>query len=167
MAIQLGYLAERIGADLHGDPKTLIVQLAPLDAAQAGDITFLYDRCYRRFLDITQASAVILAPVDLKACPAAALVVEDPYLGYVRATALLRPPRRMEPGIHPSACIGPGAEIDASAYVGPHAVVGEGVGVGAHASIGPGCILEHSIRVGDYTWLVSHVTVLQSTLIGR
>lgn len=163
----MGHLAERIGAELHGDPDKSIVRIATLDAAQEGDVTFLYDRRYRRFLTITGASAVILAPIDLKACPVAALVMEDPYLGYVRAAALLHPPLMREPGVHPSACIASEAKIDASAYVGPWAMVEEGVWVGAETFIGPGCILEREIRIGDYTRLVANVTVLQGTSIGR
>lgn len=165
--MRLGHLAERIGAELHGDPEAQIARLAALDAAQEGDITFLYDRRYRKFLDITRASAVILAPVDLEACPVASLVMEEPYLGYVRAAALLHPPVTRAAGIHPSACIASGAEIDASAYVGPFAVIEEGVWVGTHAFIGPGCILDHRVRIGDYTRLVANVTVLEGAAVGR
>jgi UDP-3-O-[3-hydroxymyristoyl] glucosamine N-acyltransferase len=167
MAVRLGDLAERIGAELHGDPDCEVARLAPLERAEAGDVSFLYDRRYRNFLKITGASAVILGCGDREACSVAALVHEDPYLGYVKAAALLHPEIRLDPGIHPSACIGSGAEIDPTAYIGPYAVVGERVWIGAYTLIGPGSIIEPEVRIGDYTRLVAQVTVLRGTTLGR
>ena len=54
------------------------------------------------------------------------LVVADPALARVELLGLLHPPPALEPGIHPTAIVGPGCRIDSSAHLGPYAVVGEG-----------------------------------------
>jgi UDP-3-O-[3-hydroxymyristoyl] glucosamine N-acyltransferase len=166
MAVRLEELARWIGAEIHGDKDCLVSNVATLDTAQKGDIATLYDRRYRTFLKVTGASAVILSPADLPACPVSALVTDNPYLAYARASNFLNPPPEFSPGIHPSACVASGVTIDASACVGPQVVIEAGARVGAHAVIGPGSILHRQVTIGDYTRLVARVTVVTGT-IGR
>lgn len=167
MNVSLGDLARFIGAALHGDPDCPVSKVATLDAAQKGDVAFLYDRRYRQFLQITGASAVILHRTDLDSCPVAALVTDDPHLAYARAATFLNPPSSLEPGIHPTACIMGDASIDRGAYVGPHAVIETAAKLGSGTFIGPNCVIGPKVAIGDYTKLVANVTVLHGTTVGR
>lgn len=51
-------------------------------------------------------------------------------------------------GIHPTAIVAEGAEIDPSASVGAYTVVGPHVKVGAGTTIGPHCVIEGHTTVG-------------------
>lgn len=167
MALTLSELASHIGAELHGDENCLVSRITTLDKAQQGDVTFLYNRQYRKFLRITGASAVIIYPRDLGDCPVSALVTDDPYLAYARATRLLNPGQITEAGLHPSAWIGPDANVDPSAAVGPLAVIEQGVTIGANTIIGPGCVIGRYARIGDFTHLVANVTICRGVTVGR
>ncbi len=167
MPVRLGDLARYIGATLHGDEGCLVAKIATLDTAQAGDVSFLFDRRYRNFLKFTAASAVILHPAELSACPVAALVTADPYLAYARASSLFSPPPAFDAGIHTSACIAPTASVDAAAHVGAFAVVEEGARIGSRAFIGPGCIIGRAVRIGDHSCLSARVTVISGASIGQ
>ena len=104
MAVTLGELAREVGGELHnGDPATLINAVATLQHAGEGDISFLANKGYRKFLRDTRASAVILAPAEVDACPTAAIVMDNPYAGYARAAAMLAPAQPDRQGIHPQA----------------------------------------------------------------
>jgi len=167
MPTRLGALAEHLGAELHGDADVLVHRVAPLDSAGGGDVTFLFNRRYRKFLQVTGASAVILGRADLAACPAAALVTDNPYLGYAQAAALLHPGPCVVPGVHATAEVGNGAEIDDSAAIGAYTVVGAGAIIGACADLGPACVIGPGVRIGAYTRLVARVTVLAEATLGR
>ncbi|MGH8479824.1 MAG: UDP-3-O-(3-hydroxymyristoyl)glucosamine N-acyltransferase [Gammaproteobacteria bacterium] len=167
MPTRLGALAEHLGAELHGDADVLIQRIATLDSAGCGDVAFLFNRRYRRFLAVTGASAVILGRADLATCPVAALVTENPYLGYARAAALLYPSPDVVPGIHATAHVAAGAEVDDSAAVGAYAVVGAGAKIGAGADIGPSCVIGPGVRIGAYTRLCARVTVMAESTLGR
>ena len=92
MGLSLGELAERLGAELRGgDASSEVFRVATLEGAQTGDISFFSNRRYKTQLGSTTASAVILAPSDVSLCPVAAIVLDNPYLGYARAAALLSP----------------------------------------------------------------------------
>jgi len=167
MAATLGELADRIGAVLHGDARLSVSRVATLDQAEIGDLSFLYNRRYRKFLKVTAATAVILTPSDLAECPVAALVMDNPYLGYAKAVTLLAPEPEAAAGIHPAAVVEAGAEIDPSASVGAHTVVGAGCRLGAQVVVGPGSTLGRDVRLGDFTRIAANVTLCDGTSIGR
>lgn len=163
----LAEIARHIGAELHGDGGLLIEGVATLDCAQPGQLAFLVDRKYRRFLQVTGAAAVILRPVDLPSCRTAALVTHEPYLAYARAAALLYPAPEASGEVHASAVVAADAVIEPGAEVGPQCVIGEGARIQAHALVGPGSVVAAGAVVGAYSRLVARVTLGADVRIGR
>ncbi len=51
-------------------------------------------------------------------------------------------------GIHPTALIAAGAELDAGVTVGPYTVIGPHVRIGAGTTIGPHCVIEGHTTIG-------------------
>ena len=166
MSYRLGELAERIGAGLLGDPAIIIDRVAALHTAGPDAVTFLSNRRYRPYLESTQAGAVILAPEFADACPVPALVVDNPYLGYARAAALLAPPASMTPCIAASAVIHPGATVAPDASVGPHCVIEAGASVGAGTSLAAGSFLGRDSSIGPSGRIEAHVVIRQGVHIG-
>ncbi|MET0310898.1 MAG: acyl-ACP--UDP-N-acetylglucosamine O-acyltransferase [Burkholderiaceae bacterium] len=52
------------------------------------------------------------------------------------------------PGIHPTALVDPGAQLDSSVEVGPYTVIGPNVKVGAGTTIGAHCVIEGHTTIG-------------------
>ncbi len=167
MVIPLGKLASEIGAALIGDPDFAIECAAPLDRAQSGALSFLGDPRYRRYLAKTRASAVILGPEFVDECPAAALVSDNVYLSYAKAAALLYPRDRSVAGVHPTAVVDTGCDIDPSASVGPFCVVGFGTRIGARVVIGSGAVIEQDCVIDDDTHIGPRTTLGSGTRIGK
>jgi UDP-3-O-[3-hydroxymyristoyl] glucosamine N-acyltransferase len=167
VAVRLGELAQAIGADLRGDPECLVERIATLQAAGKGEVAFLANRRYRRFLEDTRASAVILAPEDAAGCRTAALVMRNPYLGYARAARLLVRPVVAPRGIHPLAWVSELASVHATAWVGAQAVVEADAEVGPEVFVGPGCVVGEGVRLGAGTRLVASVTLCQGVRLGQ
>jgi UDP-3-O-[3-hydroxymyristoyl] glucosamine N-acyltransferase len=166
MACSLGELATAIGADLRGDPEAVVDRVATLQGAGPESVSFLANRRYRRFLEGTRAGAVILQPEDALACPTAALVMGNPYLGYARAARRLNPPLSFAGGVHPSASVSERAWLAASAWVGPKAVVEAEVKLEEGVFIGPGCVVGEGAHLGPGTRLVANVTVCAGVRLG-
>jgi len=153
MAITVAEIARRIGAEVEGDGSLEISGLGSLGTAQAGEISHLSSPNYRHLLADTEASAVILKAEDAAACPAAALVVSNPYLAFARASQLFKQTERVAPGIHPSAIVGEGCDIH------PQASVAAGVVVGDHTSLAAGVKLMANAVVGDRCRLAEDVVL--------
>ena len=166
MSYRLGELAECIGAGLLGDPDVVIDRVASLETAGPGAVTFLSNRRYRPCLEHTQAGAVILAPELADACPAPALLLDDPYLGYARAATLLAPPVEATPGIAPSALIDPGATVAPDASIGGHCVIEAGASIGAGTSLDAGSFLGRDSSIGPHGRIAARVVICQGVHIG-
>ncbi|HWT29400.1 MAG TPA: LpxD N-terminal domain-containing protein, partial [Propylenella sp.] len=83
--MRLDQVAELVGASLErGDPATLIRGAAPLEAAGPGDLTFLDNPKYVKYLAGTHGTACLCEPRYRERVPArvAVLEVRDPYRAY-------------------------------------------------------------------------------------
>ncbi|MBA2409784.1 MAG: UDP-3-O-(3-hydroxymyristoyl)glucosamine N-acyltransferase [Gammaproteobacteria bacterium] len=167
MSWRLQELAERVGVSLIGDPDCRIDNVASLNGARPGSVSFLASCRYRPYLKATLASAVILGPDDLEDCPAAALLSDNPYLTFARIINLLHPPQPTLPGIHPSSVVHAEARIDASACIGALTVIEAGAVIGADVFVGPGCVIGAECTVGDASKLVARVTLCNRSVLGR
>jgi UDP-3-O-[3-hydroxymyristoyl] glucosamine N-acyltransferase len=163
----LGELAVKFGLELRGDPDAKVSRVATLSHADRGSVSFLANLHYRRQMQSTRATAVLVTAGHAADCPVAALIDPNPYLAYARIAQLLHPPAAFAAGVHPSAVVAPGARIAASAGVGPLAVIEEDVEIGERALIGPGCVLQRGARIGADSHLVARVTVCAEVRIGE
>jgi UDP-3-O-[3-hydroxymyristoyl] glucosamine N-acyltransferase len=163
----LGELAVRFGLGLKGEPGLAVSRVATLAHADTGALSFLANTRYRRQMESTRATAVLLGPEDAAGCPVAALIDPNPYLAYARIADLLHPQAPPAAGIHPSAVTSASARIAASASVGPLAVIEDGVEIGERVSVGPGCIVQQGARIGADSRLTARVNVYAGVRIGR
>jgi UDP-3-O-[3-hydroxymyristoyl] glucosamine N-acyltransferase len=150
-----------------GDPATVIMGVAALDNAGAGQLSFLIHPRYRHYLPTTRAAAVIVSPRDAEICPAPALVADNPHIAYARAAALFEPVAEPQAGIHPTAWVDPGAQIAADARIGPHCVVEAGAIIEAGVSLGPHCVVGERAIIGVASRLMARVTVCHRVRLGR
>jgi len=158
------------GTLLTGDPKVRITGFASLKEAKPGDLTFFYDTRYQKQLTATAATAV-LVPADAEKLPGslACIGVEDPSRAFetvVEAFGLQPIPFR--PGIHPTAVIGAGVQVNpdkvsiaANAVVEDRAVIADGVTIGANCTVGP------DVHIGADSVLFPNVSVYQASLLGE
>ncbi|HEW98490.1 MAG: UDP-3-O-(3-hydroxymyristoyl)glucosamine N-acyltransferase [Candidatus Parabeggiatoa sp. nov. 3] len=170
ITISLAELATQIGAELEGASKTdlQIIGVASLKQAGKQEISFFSNRLFKKELLETQAAAVIIAFKNQQLCQnVPKLLMDNPYLGYAVAAALLNPPIRQPPGIHPSAWVSPEACLDATVSVAPQAVIEADVKVGSEVEIGPGCVIQRGVEIGNQSRLVANVTLCTGTKLGQ
>ncbi len=166
MGISLAKLARQLGCEVSGDGACQITAVATLQSAGPGQISFLANRRYRKYLATTKASAVILRPDDVEDCPVNALVSANPYLIYARVATLLNPLVPAVAGCHSSAIIETGCEIDSTASIGANCYLGANCVIGAGAVIGPGCVIGRDVIIGAETRLVANISICDGVKIG-
>ncbi|MFN3984202.1 MAG: UDP-3-O-(3-hydroxymyristoyl)glucosamine N-acyltransferase [Rhodocyclaceae bacterium] len=152
-------LTERFGGEVVGDASVRVGQVAALDGAKPGEITFLANPKYASRLAECGASAVILSPKTRDRTTLPRIVADDPYVYFARVAQLLNPPHRPPAGIHPAAVVessvpesvhvGPGASIGPGVTLGEHVVVLAGARIGAGCSIGAGTVIHPNVVIYD------------------
>jgi UDP-3-O-[3-hydroxymyristoyl] glucosamine N-acyltransferase len=149
-------------AEAKAPPRRLMLTgVAPLQAAEPDQVSFLDNRKYAAALKQTRAGAVIVHPDMLPNVPegSAAIVTSEPYVAWAKVASLFHPLPPTQPGIHPSAVIYEGAVVDPSAEIGPLVVVGTGAEIGPRsriaplAAIGPGVVVGADCRIGTHASL--------------
>ena len=163
----LGAIAEALGARLNGDADLTVTGIATLQSAEPGQITFLANASYARYLADTRASAVILNEAFADQCPTNVLVMENPYLGYARLSHWFDPAGRPAAGIHPSATVDPSASVAASASIAAGVVVEAEAVIGDGVVIGAGSFIGARSQVGDDSRLWANVTLYHDVRIGE
>jgi len=167
MPYRLAELASRFGATLQGDGARTITGVGTLQDAGSGQIAFLANPRYRRYLAGTHAAAVILHEADAAACPVPALLAADPYVLYARIASLFAPAELIEPGVADNAWLDPAAQVDAGAQVAPGAVIHAGAVVAASAYIGPNCVVGEQAQIGAGSRLLANVSIGRAVVLGK
>ena len=163
--MKLKDIAAKLGCRLAGDGDTEIRELAPLDSAQAGSLTFVANRRYRRKVKSTEASAVIIGE-DFGDCPLPALISANPYLTFARALELFFQPPGFAEGIHPTAVVSSGAKIGKDARIGPYCFIDDDVELGDNCHLHSFVVLYRGTKIGDEFTAHSHAVVREECRIG-
>jgi UDP-3-O-[3-hydroxymyristoyl] glucosamine N-acyltransferase len=171
----LGDIAARVGAELGpgADASLRIGDVAPLDAAGPGDLSFLDNPKYADAFAATAAGACLVHPrFAARAREGVALLLsKEPYRAFALASQLFYPEEvagadtfgdrgGIHPlaAVHPTAKVGHGVTLEPGAVVGARAEIGQGTVVGANASIGKGCTVGRSCFIGPNV-TVSHAHI--------
>jgi UDP-3-O-[3-hydroxymyristoyl] glucosamine N-acyltransferase len=166
MEITLAELADIIGGKIAGDGSVLISGVAGIKEAREGDITFLANPRYDKFLETTQASAVIAAPgTDSQNRPL--VLADNPYLSFVKAVEFFVPNKNNYPReIHPAAVIAPTATVGAAVAIGACAVIEDGAKIGDDTVILAGTYIGRDTEIGTGCLVYPNVTIREEVRIG-
>jgi UDP-3-O-[3-hydroxymyristoyl] glucosamine N-acyltransferase len=166
-SIPLKMLADSVGVRFRGDPDCLIDGLATLERAEDGDLSFLSNRSYKKYLNTTRASAVIMSAEDEKDCSINALISTNPRLSLAKVTALFDKKSSHPTGIHPTVVIGEGCNIPSSVSIGAYTVLGNDVVLGDGVVIQSGCAIGDACQIGADSVLKDRVVLYQNVKIGQ
>jgi len=147
-ALTLAQIASRLGGRIVGDPEILIRQVASLQGAEPGEISFLARPGFKAELQLTRASAVVLPAEAEPLTSLPRIVCDNPYAYIARVSQLFNAPFTQPAGVHPTAVVAPGAKL------------------GARVSIGPGCVIGADASIGDDCCLYPRVVVYAGCRIG-
>jgi UDP-3-O-[3-hydroxymyristoyl] glucosamine N-acyltransferase len=163
--MKLGELAERLGAELRGDPELEVTGVRGIEEAGPAQITFVANPRYAGLARKTHAAAVLVEP-DFPEIAAATLRIKNPYHAFSRALGMFYQPPAYPPGIHPTAVIDPTAEIGEGAHIGAYVVVGPNVRLGPQATLLPHVVLYPGVVAGSHLFAHAHAVVREGCVLG-
>lgn len=162
----LQQVADFIGASVSGSAEVAISGLASIQDAGPGQLAFLARDKFRDQLLSSQASAIIMTAASAENYTGSALVMDNPYLGYARASALFDDTPAATVGVHATAVVAESATVHSKAVVGPNAVLGERVVVGANTVVGAGCYIGDDTVLGESCYLFANVSIYHNVSLG-
>ncbi|MFN8355722.1 MAG: UDP-3-O-(3-hydroxymyristoyl)glucosamine N-acyltransferase [Spirosomataceae bacterium] len=169
MEFSVKQIAQLLGGEVKGDASLKVKQLAKIEEATTGCISFLSNLKYEHFLYTTSATAVIVDRgfEPKQAYTPSLILVDNAYSAF---TTLLEEYQRIvtfsKMGIEEPAylgkdtVIGDGAYRAAFSYVGNRCTIGQNVKIYPHAYIGD------NVVIGNNTVIHSGVKIYDNCVIG-
>ncbi|MBN2281527.1 MAG: UDP-3-O-(3-hydroxymyristoyl)glucosamine N-acyltransferase [Candidatus Marinimicrobia bacterium] len=167
MTFTLKELSELVGGELLGDPRAGIKDVAEIQNAMPGEITFLGNDKYRKFIKTTEAEAIIVHK-DFDGEYKNLIKVDNVNLAFSLCLSKLRPQiPKNPPSIHKTAIVAKTAILGNDIFIGPHVVIEDHAVIENGASIYANCYVGHSGRVGANTLLYPNVTLYHKCIVGE
>lgn len=167
------FTAQQIGALLNGtvegDPSTAVDQLAKIEEATPGSLSFLANPKYEQYLYTTGASIVIVNKEQQLAEPVKATLirVENAYSAITVLLEMYNNIKLNKTGIEQPSFIHPSAQIGENVYIGAFAYIGPNVKIGNDSRVYPNSYIADNVIIGNNTTIFSGVKVYFDCNIGN
>lgn len=157
-----------------GDGNVVIEHVAKIEDAGDGDISFVANPKYRKYLATTKATAVLIPTgsqfheIGQRKTPLHLVEVADPYISFLQLVERFHPaPSTLSAGIHPTAVIAKTATLGKNAAIGAHVVIGERCRVGSNVTLYHGTVISDDAEIGDDSLVYPNVTIREQCKIGK
>ena len=168
-------IAALLGGKVVGDANRQVSNVAPIETANEGDLSFLTEAKYLPCLNTTHASIVLLTESlldtlnsTLSTLHSTLILVENARGAMGQLLSLvakaLNPAKK---GIEQPSFISEGVTVPEDAYVGAFAYIGKNVTLGAGVQIYPQSFIGDNVTIGDNTILYAGVKVYHDCKVGK
>lgn len=168
MEITLKEIAEFVDGKLIGNEKIVIKNLAKIEEAQPGDLTFLYLPAYDKFFPTTHASAILVKPDFKKVREDISYIeVKDPNKAFFKVINQFFTPDFSLQGIDSTSFIHPKAKLGNNVSLGKNVVISSGCVIGDNIKIFHNTVLHDDVVVGNDCLIFSNVSIREKCVIGN
>ena len=168
MKYTIQQIANFLQGTVEGDSGTEVNNLAKIEEAQPGDISFLANPVYTPHIYTTNASAVIVRK-DFnpeKTLQTNLIRVDDPYEAFSKLLEFYNK-NHDKTGIESPCKISDSAQIGKNVYIGAFTYIGKNVKIGNDVKIFPGTYIGDDVSIGDNSLIFANVSIYHDTQIGQ
>jgi len=165
-ALELSLL---LNGTVEGDPSVSVNQLAKIEEAKPGSLSFLANPKYEQYLYGTEASIVIVNNDLVLTAPTNATLirVENAYSAFSVLLEKYNKIKLNKTGIEQPCFIHPSAQIGENVYIGAFAYIGPNVKIGNNCKIYPNTYIADDVIIANDVTLFSGVKVYFDCVIGN
>ena len=158
-----------LNGTVEGKPEVTVDQLAKIEEAEEGSLSFLANPKYEQYLYTTKASVVIISIEQVLTEPVASTLirVENPYVAISVLLEKYNQSKLAKAGIEQPSFIHPSAQIGQDVYIGAFTYIGPNVKIGDHCRIYPNSFLADNVRLANNVTLFAGVKIYFDCVIGN
>jgi len=160
-------IAAHLKGELNGPADLQISSPAKIEEAKPGQITFLSNTKYQKYLSTTKASAIVVDN-SVQEVPIPYIRVANAYFAFVLVLKLFEDQHIIPfDGISEKAFISPSANIDPTVIIAPLAFIGPNVTIGKNTIIYPNVVILQDVEIGEDCKFYPGVTIRENCVIGN
>ena len=163
-------IATLLGGKLVGDGNRTVSDVAPIETAHEGQLSFLCEEKYLPQLETSNASVVLVTASLLSDYKGRATVILVENARGAMAQLLQLAAKAMNParkGVEQPSFVSEGVEVPEDAYIGAFAYIGKNVKLGKGVQIYPNCFVGENVKIGDNTILYAGVKIYYNCEVGK
>ena len=166
MEFTLKQIANLLNGKIVGDETVKVKNISPIDKAKSGDITFLTNKKYVKYLKTTKASAVIVEEriPDLNISQ---IVVDNPYLCFAKLLTLFTKKEIKHTGVSEKAIVSKSAKLSENITIMPGVFIDDNVEIGENTVIYPNVFIGKNCKIGKNCIIYANVSIYHDTIIGN
>lgn len=163
-------IAALLGGKITGDANRKVSDIASIENAREGQLTFLCDQKYIAHLPSTHASVVLMTESIAFDGETNATIIRVENARAAMGQLLTLVAKAINPdkqGIEQPSFISEGVVVPEDAYVGAFAYIGKNVQLGKGVQIYPHAYIGDNVRIGDNTIIYSGVKIYYNCIVGK
>ena len=158
-------LGALVDAKVIGNSELFIDGVSSLDDGKPSTISYLYSKKYEKFLESSEAAAVVVSDESLIKNKDG-LVVDEPRLAFVKILEFFSEKIDQYANIDKTAQISSSSIIGSKVNIGANVVIGKNVIIDDNVSIGPNSVIDSRSMIGKNTKIFSNIHLYQDSVIG-
>lgn len=160
-------IADILGGTIKGDPNKKINSVAKIEEGKDGNLCFLSNEKYKKYIYTTKASIIIVnKSFDAKKKIDSTLIkVDDAYSSFSQLIELYNM-QLTKSGTSEKANIESCVSIGDNTYIGAFTSICKNVTIGKNVQIYPNCYIGENSTIGDNTIIFSNTSIYHSCKIG-
>ena len=166
MKFSLKEISLLVNGNIFGDPNIEIFEVAEIQNAKNGSISFLGNNMYAKYLETTEASATIVSDESLLS-GRNGIVVDNPQLAIAKVLSLFYPDEPLSQKIDSKAHISTSSIIGMNVTIEVGAVIESGVKIGDNSFVGANSFIGRNTKIGSGCKIYQNAVLYHSTIMGN
>ena len=168
MEISIKEAADFIGGIILGDENLTFRNVAKINEAESGDLTFLYLSAYEKFFPTTKASIIIVKPEFKKTRDDITYItVENPNVAFQKIIIKFFNKEPHLSSQHQNVSISETAKIGKNVKFGNNVVIKDNSEIGNDCIIFDNTVILENCKIGDGTIIYPNVTLRENCKLGK
>ena len=158
-------LAALVKGKIVGNPTMVITGVSEIQNGRESTITFLGNLKYKKYIQTTDASAVVVTEASLLDNKPG-IVHNNPQLAIAKILGEFAPKIQYTKGVNENAYVNSKAKIGNNVTIGAFSVIEPGVIIGDHSNIGSHTVISQKTIIGKNCNIFSNIHIYHGTNIG-
>ena len=162
-------IADLLGGTIEGNPNVEVSSLAKIEEGDVGNICFLANEKYTKYIYTTNATVIIInksLKLDKK-INSTLIKVDDAYSSFSQLLEIYNNMHQNKMGISDKADIYTNTYIGENVYIGPFTSICKGARIGENVKIYANCYIGENVVIGDNSIIFPNVSIYHSCKIGK
>ncbi len=169
MQFSASQIATLLNGTVEGNPDIEVNQLAKIEEAKEGELSFLSNPKYEHYIYTTQASIVIINE-DLEITSpihSTVIRVKNAYSAFTSLLNVYSQIKLDRSGIEQPSYISESATVGENPYIGAFAYIGKDVVLGNNVKIYPQVYIGDNVQIGDNSTIFPGVKIYHDCVLGK